>query len=108
MHLVGVGNRRLQIGSERMKPIFVHEIGGLVLSTWVDLTSLACHACCMSPVKPALSVSSDVSYRGYRFPKAVIAFAVWLYFRFPLSLHMVEEMSWSPTSCEAMVLPSNP
>src|SRR3954470_24507648 len=32
------------------------------------------------------------SYAGHRFPAEVISHAVWLYFRFPLSLHMVEEM----------------
>jgi len=32
------------------------------------------------------------SYAGYRFPAEVIRHAVWLYFRFPLSLRMVEEM----------------
>jgi putative transposase len=32
------------------------------------------------------------SYAGYRFPAEVIGYAVWLYFRFPLSLRMVEEM----------------
>ena len=31
-------------------------------------------------------------YAGYRFPAEVISHAVWLYFRFPLSLCMVEEM----------------
>jgi putative transposase len=31
-------------------------------------------------------------YRRRRFPPAVISHAVWLYFRFPLSLRMVEEM----------------
>ena len=31
-------------------------------------------------------------YTGHRYPAAVIAHAVWLYFRFPLSLRMVEEM----------------
>ena len=31
-------------------------------------------------------------YAGYRFPAEVIVTAVWLYFRFPLSLRMVEEM----------------
>jgi putative transposase len=30
-------------------------------------------------------------YAGYRFPAEVISQAVWLYFRFPLSLRMVEE-----------------
>jgi putative transposase len=33
-----------------------------------------------------------ISYSGYRFPPKVISYAVWLYFRFPLSLRMVEEM----------------
>ncbi len=32
------------------------------------------------------------SYAGHRFPAEVISYAVWLYFRFPLSLRMVEEM----------------
>src|SRR4051812_29894890 len=32
------------------------------------------------------------SYAGYRFPAEVFSHAVWLYFRFPLSLRMVEEM----------------
>jgi putative transposase len=31
-------------------------------------------------------------YRRHRFPAEVIAYAVWLYFRFPLSLRMVEDM----------------
>ena len=33
-----------------------------------------------------------VSYKRHRFPPPIIAHAVWLYFRFPLSLRMVEEM----------------
>ena len=32
------------------------------------------------------------SYAGYRFPAEVISHAVWLYFRFPLSLRMVDEL----------------
>src|SRR3954466_4619780 len=31
-------------------------------------------------------------YAGYRFPGEIISHAVWLYFRFPLSLRMVAEM----------------
>jgi putative transposase len=31
-------------------------------------------------------------YAGHRFPPEVISHAIWLYFRFPLSLRMVEEM----------------
>ena len=29
---------------------------------------------------------------GYRYPAELISYAVWLYFRFPLSLRMVEDM----------------
>ena len=36
--------------------------------------------------------NSTTSYAGYRFPPDLISYAVWLYFRFPLSLRMVEEM----------------
>lgn len=36
--------------------------------------------------------SSIVSYKNHRFPPQIIARAVWLYFRFPLSLRLVEEM----------------
>src|SRR3954453_906357 len=32
------------------------------------------------------------SYAGHRFPAEIISHAVWLYFRFPLSLRMVEKM----------------
>jgi putative transposase len=31
-------------------------------------------------------------YAGHRFPPEIISPAVWLYFRFPLSFRMVEEM----------------
>ena len=30
-------------------------------------------------------------YAGYRFPVEIISHAVWLYFRFPLGLRMVDE-----------------
>ncbi len=39
----------------------------------------------MSKIRNSLS-------RGHRFPAEVIAHAVWLYFRFPLSLRMVEDL----------------
>ena len=32
------------------------------------------------------------SYAGYRFPAEIISHAVWLPFRFPLSLRMVDEL----------------
>jgi putative transposase len=34
----------------------------------------------------------DPIYAGYRYPAELISYAVLLYFRFPLSLRMVEEM----------------
>ncbi len=51
----------------------------------------------MSAMKPATQQNTPVtdnplSYVGYRFPPDVISYAVWLYYRFPLSLRMVEEL----------------
>ena len=37
-------------------------------------------------------MSTPVSYKRHRFPPEIIAHAVWVYFRFPLSLRLVEEM----------------
>ncbi|MFK4047898.1 hypothetical protein ACI2KH_23445 [Roseomonas mucosa] len=37
-----------------------------------------------------------ISYKNHRFPPHIIAHAVWLYFRFPLSLRLVEEMRTHP------------
>jgi putative transposase len=37
-------------------------------------------------------MTQPVSYKRHRFPPEIIAHAVWLYFRFPLSLRLVEEM----------------
>lgn len=37
-------------------------------------------------------LTRDPLYRRHRFPAGVIAHAVWLYFRFPLSLRMVEDL----------------
>jgi putative transposase len=39
-----------------------------------------------------MPTASALLYCHYRFPPEVISYAVWLYFRFPLSLRMVEEM----------------
>jgi putative transposase len=39
-----------------------------------------------------MPTARDPLYRRHRFPAEVISYAVWLYFRFPLSLGMVEEM----------------
>ena len=38
-----------------------------------------------------MTTSLVPSYAGYRFPAEVISHAVWLPFRFPLSLRMVDE-----------------
>src|SRR6201981_827396 len=38
------------------------------------------------------TTARDPIYAGYRYPAEIISCAVWLYFRFPLSLRMVEEM----------------
>ena len=46
----------------------------------------------------AMTTPRDPRYVGYRFPAEVITIAVWLYFRFPLSLRMVEEMLWRPAA----------
>src|SRR4051812_47456988 len=35
---------------------------------------------------------STIPYRGFRFPKAIIPHAIWLYLRFTLSLRDVEEL----------------
>lgn len=37
-------------------------------------------------------MKTAVSYKRHRFPQQIISNAVWLYFRFPLSLRLVEEM----------------
>src|SRR5471032_909196 len=37
-------------------------------------------------------IPRPVSYKRHQFPPEIIAHAVWLYFRFPLSLRLVEEM----------------
>jgi len=39
-----------------------------------------------------MSPTRHPRYARHRFPPEVISRAVWLYFRFPLSLRMVEEM----------------
>ena len=36
--------------------------------------------------------SEPATYPGHRFPAEIISYAVWLYFRFPLSLRHVDEI----------------
>jgi transposase-like protein len=37
-------------------------------------------------------MTKPISYKRHRFPPEIIADTVWLYFRFPLSLRLMEEM----------------
>src|SRR5215207_5550131 len=39
-----------------------------------------------------MTFTTKSPYAGYRFPPEVISHAVWPYFRFPLSLRMVDEL----------------
>src|SRR3712207_1115020 len=39
-----------------------------------------------------MTTAARTPYAGYRFPPEIISHAIWLYFRFPLGLRMVEEM----------------
>jgi putative transposase len=39
-----------------------------------------------------MTIPARTRYSGYRFPAQIISHAVWLYFRFPLGLRMVEEL----------------
>src|SRR5246500_3342698 len=39
-----------------------------------------------------MTLPAPPSYAGYRLPAEIISFAVWLYFRFPLSLRHVDEI----------------
>ena len=39
-----------------------------------------------------MTTPAPARYTGYRFPAEIISHAVWLYFRFPLGLRMVEEL----------------
>ncbi len=46
----------------------------------------------------------DPVHRRHRFPAEIIAHAVWLYFRFPNSLRMVEDMLAAPASQKQALL----
>ena len=39
-----------------------------------------------------MTTLARLRYTGYRFPAEIISHAIWLYFRFPLGLRMVEEL----------------
>ncbi|WP_411859220.1 hypothetical protein [Burkholderia sp. BKH01] len=57
-----------------------------------------CRKCgdnCGYETNPCAASTPDndaISYAGCRFPPDTISSAMWLYFRFPLSLRMVEEL----------------
>ncbi|WP_370270874.1 IS6 family transposase [Streptomyces sp. V4I8] len=59
----------------------------------------------MEIVVGGLLVDTPPSYKGFRFPPEVIAHAVWLYHRFPLSFRDVEELLFErgiQVSCESI------
>ena len=56
----------------------------LALSRYPTMSDWARNRCGM--------ILPPVSYKRHLFPPQIIAHAVWLYFRFPLSLRLVEEM----------------
>jgi hypothetical protein len=57
----------------------------------VKLSGLGLGETSMVGYRPSMTTSRAL-YTGYRYPADLISYAVWLYFRFPLSLRMVEEM----------------
>ena len=46
----------------------------------------------MKPVAGRVTVAIRLPDAKYRFPAEIIGYAVWLYFRFPLSLRMVDKL----------------
>ena len=48
-----------------------------------------------------MTTAARARYAGYRFPAEIISHAVWLYFRFPLGLRMVEELLAARASSSA-------
>ena len=72
------------------------DIGLVVLRNIVDgtvkLSGLWLGEISVVGYRPSMTTSRDPLYTGYHYPAHLISYVVWLYFRFPLSLHMVEEM----------------
>jgi putative transposase len=50
-----------------------------------------------------MTTPRDPIYAGHRYPAEIISYAVWLYFRFPLSLRMVESL-WRAVDQDGFVL----
>jgi hypothetical protein len=70
---------------------------GLALNSIVNPLQLGVDTSIMLAMKPAGQKNTPVtdnplSYSGYRFPPDVISYAMWLSYRFPPSLRMVEEL----------------
>jgi hypothetical protein len=62
---------------------------------WGGHRQLGCWLACGSGAGWVAGWDDDARlpcYAGYRFSVEVVSHAVWLYFRFPLSLRMIEEM----------------
>src|SRR6204780_5201432 len=83
--------------------IYKRKLNSLPPSFLAILTSACCSSWPGGPVRltikarprsytAAMPTARDPLYQRHRFPPEVISHAVWLYFRFPLSLRMVEEM----------------
>jgi putative transposase len=53
-----------------------------------------------------MTTADAPSYAGYRFPAEIISFAVWLYFRFPLSLRHVDEIVAARGHCHVNSAPT--
>ena len=53
--------------------------------------NLVCGAAA-GPVAGGMTTAARSPYARFRFPAEIISHAVWLYFRFPLSLRMVDEL----------------
>lgn len=70
--------------------LFVYEIAGFRVGCAIGDVTLSL-ALRLADSGGEMSTPT-ISYKNHRFPPQVIARAVWLYFRFPLSLRMVEEM----------------
>ncbi len=62
------------------------ETAAAVLSHYPEYGSEACRW---------TDMIKSVSYKRHRFPREIIARAVWLYFRFPLSLRWWRNCFWS-------------
>jgi hypothetical protein len=60
--------------------------GGVALTDWGRPEVYACHM-----TKLAIDITEH-RYKRHRFPTEIIAHAVWLYHRFPLSLRDVEDL----------------